>query len=120
MFRDTNIVRALDPAVLLRVGIGLTFLYAGAVALVDPATWISFVPAWFPIPPEIFITVYGACLTALAAVLIAGRWLPVASLLAVLHLAALLLGYGIDDATFQSFGLMFAALALLVLSLRAE
>lgn len=110
-------LETLSPALVLRIGLGLTFLYAGAVALADPGAWASAVPGWVPIPAAALVTAGGLTDLALAILLVSGRWIPVAACLAALFFAAFLLCYGVTDATFQAFGLMFASLALLALSL---
>jgi len=120
MWKRSNFTAMLSPILLLRVGVGLTLLYIGVVAVADPETWALYVPLWVPGPAVSCITVCGVLDLVLAALIIAGRALPLASFLAAFHFAALILGYGVDDATFQSFGLMFASLALFVLSLPEE
>lgn len=112
-------VKTISPIMLLRLGLGLVFLYAGLHALIDPLSWIGFVPQWVGriMPPATFLTIHSIFELALgAALLIFERALPATSLLAALDLAAILLLYGVDDATFRDFGLVMMALALFLLS----
>jgi len=110
--------RTLDPTTLLRVGIGLVYVYAGALSLVDPGTFEMFLPEWLSaaIPAEAFVLGHGILSAALGILLVSGAWIPGTALAVALDLAAILLAYGIDATTFPLIGLMFAALALSALA----
>lgn len=107
----------LSPVLILRFGLGLTFLYAGLYALLDPVAWVGFVPHWVGslMDPNVFLTVHSAFQLVLSAAFLFGVFLPASSLIAFLDLVAILLFYGLDDLTFRDFGLAFAALALFTL-----
>jgi uncharacterized membrane protein YphA (DoxX/SURF4 family) len=112
----------LSPAFLLRIGLGLTLIYAGLHIFLDPAAWIGFVPAWLAnlIDPQTFLSIHAGFELVLGALLIAGIFVPAASLLVFLDFASILVFYGVNDITFRDFGLTLAALALFTISTKRE
>ncbi len=110
--------KKLSPALILRIGLGLVFIYAGAHQIADPGSWAGFVPAWLGglISPLTFIYIHGAFELALGLGIIIGFFLPVLSLLAALDFFSILIFFGVDDVTFRDFGLLMSALALLFLT----
>lgn len=120
MFKRSTIEQILNPSVLLRVGLGLVFVHAGVLAVMDTETFVRFVPVWLAqvLLADTFVVTHGILSLALGTVFLVGAWTPAAALVAALDFAGILLGYGIDEVTFVLFGLMFASLALLVLSLK--
>ena len=113
-------IKKLTPEFVLRIGVGLTFLYAGLHVAFDPTSWIGFVPHWLGtiINPYLFLTIHGIVEIILGALILSGFFIPIASLLAFLDLFSILVFYGVDDTTFRDFGLMMAVLALFLLSRR--
>lgn len=100
----------------LRVGLGLVFLYAATASLQDPTNWVGFVPSFVGVlmPRESFLFVHSLFELALGVALIVGKWLPVLSTLAFLLFLGILMFFGINDVTFRDFGLASMALALFV------
>jgi uncharacterized membrane protein YphA (DoxX/SURF4 family) len=109
----------LSPILILRVGLGLTLLYASLHMLFDATSWLGFVPQWMGsiIHPRTFLVIHSLFELVLSAFLIWDFFLPTASLLAFLDFASILLFYGVDDLTFRDFGLTMAALALFALAI---
>lgn len=112
---DKNKNRAV---LLLRVGLGLTFIYAGLNILIDASAWLGFVPHWLKkiINPETFLFWHGLGEVGLGVLILIGFFLPLVSLIAFFDLTAILIFYGIDLISFRDFGLLTAALALAVLT----
>jgi uncharacterized membrane protein YphA (DoxX/SURF4 family) len=110
-------IAKLKPALALRIGLGLTFIYAGIMSFLAPENWIGFVPQWIGsiIDPMIFLQIHAGFEIVLGLALLVGLWLPLVALLAFLDIFAILLFYGIDEVTFRDFGLLMAALALYLL-----
>src|SRR3990172_10730751 len=69
---------------ILRIGLGLVFLYAGTAAMQDPTSWIGFVPQFVQtvIPRETFLFFHSVFQIGLGAGLIIGAWIPILSILA--------------------------------------
>ena len=106
--------KKLSPVLLLRIGLGLVFIYAGAHSIADPGAWTGFVPGWLGnvLNPVTFVYIHGAFELALGLGIIIGLFLPVLSFLAFLDFFAILVFFGVDDVTFRDFGLLMSALAL--------
>ncbi|MGC9603608.1 MAG: DoxX family membrane protein [Minisyncoccia bacterium] len=112
----------LSPVLILRFGLGLTFLYASLHMLFDPASWVGFIPQWVGgiIAPNVFLLIHSIFELLVSVLLLLGIFLPAVSFLAFLDFVAILLLYGVDDLTFRDFGLALAALALFALSLKGR
>lgn len=120
---NNRYIKTVTPTVLLRLGLGLVFLYAGLHALIDPQSWIGFVPFWISkiMPASTFLTAHSIFELLLGGILLLGKWkLPAAAMIAALDLAAILFLYGVDDVTFRDFGLVMMALALFLLAQKTE
>ncbi|HXF44321.1 MAG TPA: DoxX family membrane protein [Candidatus Paceibacterota bacterium] len=109
---------ALNPILILRLGLGLTFVYAGASSLSNPSSWIGYVPEWtgFIAPAGTLLALHGVFELLIGLALAAGFYLPAASLVAFLDIGLILVLYGVDDVTFRDFGLLMSSLALFILS----
>jgi len=114
---------------LLRVGLALSFLYAGFSGLLNPSSWVGFFPfnpsSWvgfFPFflrkifDPQILLFVFSVYEIILALVLLWGRYtLFSASLSALTLFFIIILNLAILDIVFRDIGLFFASLALVFL-----
>ncbi|MDP3725165.1 MAG: DoxX family protein [Nanoarchaeota archaeon] len=128
MLRASNFKKHITPELALRIGLGGVFLYAGINSLLNPTAWIGFIPQWInniPLFPElvegiqfreIVLMLHGAFEIVLALALLLGFWKRLASLLAFLSIAGMLIFYGVDDVSFRDFGLLAMAYALLLLT----
>lgn len=112
----------LTPMFVLRIGLGLTLIYAGAHILSDTVTWVEFIPPWLYklISPSLFLTIHGIEELILGVLLLAGIFLPAVSILTFLDMLSIVIFYGVDDISFRDFGLMMAALALFLLTRKRE
>ena len=120
-FRKLGLLGA--DMLVLRLGLGLSLLYAGFDILRSPDTWIGYVPQWVEMlgaSREHFLAVHGIGEIVLGVALISSFWLPVASLLVALDFLSILVFYGIDSVSFRDFGLMMAAFALFLRSLERK
>ncbi len=107
-----------SPELALRLGLGLTFIYAATQGLLDPQAWVGFVPHWVGalMPISSFLTIHSIFELLLGIAILVGLWLPASSLIAFADILAILVFYGVDDLTFRDFGLMLSALALFLLT----
>lgn len=110
-------MKKITPDLLLRLGLGLTLLYAGINSILNPDSWIGFVPDWTEkiISKEIFLTTHGIFEILLATTLITGFQKKISALLAFFSFASIIIFYGIDEITFRDLGLLFSALALFLI-----
>jgi len=117
MFHSSKENMKLSPVFILRIGLGLTLLYASLHMFLDPAAWTPFIPHWVGaiVNPQIFLAIHSVFELILGVLLLCGWLLPGASLLVFLDFVSILIFYGVDDLTFRDFGLVMAALALFVI-----
>lgn len=112
-------VKKINPALVLRVGIGGTLVYAGTSILVNTQNWIGFVPRWLTdfsgISVETLLIIHGVFELILGLFLIFGFFLKISSLLSFFDFFSIIVLAGIDLVTFRDFGLLMAALALFIL-----
>lgn len=100
----------------LRLGLGLVFLWIGIDILRHPDLWLGFVPESLPfgIPRAVALQMNGF-LDILLGILLMVRILPkTAAALAVLHLVGILVTQGINAILIRDVGLLGGALALLL------
>ena len=102
----------------LRVGLAITFLWIGVLIFQDPVGWAGFIRPWaadilLASPEKVIIAT--AVLDILIGFLLLVDFLTFwASLLASLHLVAVLAVSGIDAITVRDIGLLAGALALVI------
>ena len=59
------LLKKIQPEWVLRLGLGLTFLYSGADLFYHPENWLGFIPVWFTesvgtiLPAGVFLRVQG-------------------------------------------------------------
>lgn len=114
------------PEWVLRVGLGVMYIYSGLNIFSNPSAWHSFVPQWFEMlwnnigPIEIFLKIQGLGELMLGLLFLAWfsgkRGVFFASLLASLEIFLILLFVGVDLVTFRDIGVFSAALSLLIIS----
>lgn len=101
---------------LLRLGLGITFLWTGWMIVTEPTAWANFLPPsfrpWLPLSPEAMTRAIGGFDILLGFWLFADRLLWLAGLVASLHLLGILIVVGVDAITVRDIGLLGAALAL--------
>ncbi|MAF80352.1 hypothetical protein CL629_04740 [bacterium] len=109
----------IKPELVLRIGLAGTFLYAGLNSILNPTSWIGFIPQWINSIPlltrELFLTIHGMFEIILAIALLVGIYKKLAALLAFLSIGVIVIFSGIDDVTFRDFGLLGASYALMLL-----
>lgn len=111
-------IKTLNPFMILRFGLGITFLLIGISIWQEPELWGSFLQPWAASlagGPTITTMMFVAILDiALGILLIIGLWTEIVALIAALHLLSIIIGFGYNDIAVRDFGLLTAALALSV------
>lgn len=100
---------------LLRLGLGIVFLWIGIDILRHPDVWLRFVPESLPfgIPQQVGLQINGFFDILLGILLIVRVFPKITLTLAALHLAGILLTHGVDAITIRDAGLLGGVLALL-------
>ncbi|MEX1997356.1 MAG: hypothetical protein WEA04_01635 [Candidatus Andersenbacteria bacterium] len=100
---------------LLRLGLGLTFLWIGIDMWRHPDMWIGYLPTSLPLgmSREDGLKLTALLDVAIGILLIVNKFPRATALLASLHLAGILIIHGIDAVTIRDVGLFGLSLALL-------
>lgn len=116
-----------SPGLVLRLGLGLTYLYSGFQLFSQPGLWRSFLPIWYAnfidgiLPVETYLRLQGVTEVVMGLLFLAwfsGGWgVRIAAAYMVLEMAFILAFTGIDLITFRDIGLLAAALALLIITI---
>ena len=104
---------------LLRVGLASVFLYAAVAAFLDPAAWIGFLPSWIRsvMPMGTVLFLFSSYEVLLALWLLSNKKVIYAAGLSALTLLAIIAQNILAlDLVFRDVAILFAALALGVLS----
>jgi len=105
----------------LRIGIVTTLFYAAIASFLNPLAWIGFIPSWIEviISREIFLSVYSAYEIILGIWLLSNKKIFYASILSALTMFVIVVfNLGAFDIVFRDIAILFAAIALVVLSYR--
>ena len=103
---------------LLRVGVSITLLYAATAALLDPTSWIGFMPLWISkiLPAAPLLTAFSIFELLLGLWLISGKYPKLSGLIAALTLAAITtVNITALDIVFRDIGLLAMCLAIITL-----
>ena len=103
----------------LRIGLAFVFLYAAIAAFLSPNNWVGFLPVWLEniAPRETLLTLFSSFEIILAAWLLWGKHLFYAAALSTLTILGIIItSLNLLDITFRDVGLLFAGLALIMLS----
>jgi len=125
-FLILNFLHRFNPEWALRLGLGLMYLYSGYDLFYNPQHWYGFMPKWLSrsITPimsvESYLRLQGVGEFIIGLLFLAwfsGKLgVKIATVLATLEMALIVLVVGIDPITFRDIGLLGAASALLILS----
>lgn len=100
---------------ILRIGLGLIFLYFSIQQMMNPEAWASFVPQWIEEnivsanKAVIFNSIFELCFGIL---LILGLYTRVTALLLGIHLLVISFSIGFNPVGVRDFGLAIASLSL--------
>mgnify|MGYP001601086166 CR=1 len=125
-----NFVSKVKPEWPLRLGLGFMYIYSGYDLFYHPTSWYWAIPKWFSqivtsiATLELYLQLQGVGEFIMGCLLLAWflgrRWLQVVSVLAVIEFAGILIFTGIGPITFRDIGLLGAALALFIISLKSD
>jgi len=99
----------------LRIGLGLVFLYFGLNQLIEPTRWVDLIPETFTkfIDPKIIIYLNGIFDILIAFFLFCGIFIKIISILGFIHLIGVsLFSLGFTPSGIRDLGLAFAILSL--------
>lgn len=103
---------------ILRVGVGISFLWIGILILRDPLGWGQLILPWAAhlIPGSLTLAMQQTAVLdiIIGFLLIIGVWTWLAGLIGALHLIVVLVTTGISDITCRDIGLLAAAIAIML------
>jgi len=103
---------------ILRVGLSIAFLYAGISALLNPTSWLGFIPSWLrdTIPTTIFLPLHASFDLIVGVWLLSGKRSFYAAAIAGVELfAIILLNLGALEIVFRDISLLFSTFALMII-----
>ena len=104
----------------LRVGLGITFLWIGALILQNPEAWGGFIQPWAKnlMPVSVVTAMRGTGILDLliGMMLISNALVWVAALVGAIHLVMVLATTGLNPVTVRDIGLLGAAIALTMMT----
>ena len=105
---------------ILRIGIGITFLWIGILIVQNPAAWGGYIQPWalklIPVPVAQLMLGTGILDIILGVLLILNILTWLAGLVAAAHLAVVLVTSGINAITVRDIGLLAAAISITLTS----
>lgn len=103
---------------IVRVGLGITFVWIGILIIKDPQSWGGYLQPWAVrlLPAGIEQIMVGTAIfdIAVGVLLLIDSFTWVAALLGALHLTSVLAVSGITDITIRDIGLLAAAAAVMI------
>ena len=103
---------------ILRLGIGIVFLFFGVDKFIHPEVWINWVSPrllyYFPFPQEVFIYLDGGLEAIIGVMLILGFYTRIFALIASLLIVGILATVGITDVTLRDVAILAGALSLVL------
>lgn len=105
---------------IVRVGMGITFLWIGILILRDPAGWGGFLQPWalklLIMPVEQIMMTTAVLDIILGLLFLVDTWTFLAAFIASAHLIVVLITTGINEVTVRDIGLLGATIALAIAS----
>lgn len=109
---------------LKRITLGITFIWVSVMIFQEPVFWSGFIDPWatnlIPFDLETMMKMTAGLDLLIGLLLIADKWTWIVSLIASLHLLAILVVSGIDTVTVRDIGLLGASAALTLVSVPAK
>jgi uncharacterized membrane protein YphA (DoxX/SURF4 family) len=100
---------------MLRIGLSIVFLYFGISQLINPESFIGWLPkevSLLPIPPRAFVVLNGGFEVFFGTMLLIGIFRKLSALLLGTHLFFITLSIGFTEIGIRDLGLSLAALSL--------
>ena len=107
----------------LRIGLAISFIYAGIAEFLNPEAWIGFIPSFARsiIPAAALLHIHSAFNVLLGLWLISNKKVFYAAILACLAMVAIIFfNYSALDIVFRDVAIFFAAVALASLTYREK
>jgi uncharacterized membrane protein YphA (DoxX/SURF4 family) len=100
---------------LVRIAMALVFLWFGVSQVLDPASWLGYLPSWasvFPVSANTFILIAGISQSIIGFGLLLGLFTRWMAILGVLHLVPIILSVGYNEIMIRDLGLLLATISI--------
>ncbi len=97
---------------ILRIGLGIVFLWFGVTSILQPEIWSSLVPSLIPISGNTVIIIMAIFQVLMAILLIIGLFTRLASLLLAISMIPIIMSLGYNDIAVRDLGIFTALLSL--------
>jgi len=104
---------------LIRIGLAMSFLYAATAALLDPSSWIGFLPAWIKmlVPAEVALFTFSIFQSLLALWLLSGWRTFIAAIISAGFIFLIIVqNLGALDIIFRDLAILCSTIALALLA----
>lgn len=102
------------PSLVLRIGLGIVFLYFGFTQAINPINWTSYVPEFLTniISANSLVLVNGIVEISLGIMMLIGLYVRFASIILSLHLFFITFSIGFNPTGIRDLGLAIATLVI--------
>jgi len=102
--------------ILARYGVGIVFFLFGILQLINPQSWVSWLPEFIVnnFDPVTFIYVNGIFDLVIGAFLLVGFLTRIVALLGIFHLLGVIFSLGFNDISIRDFGLLLVLVSVLL------
>lgn len=111
-------IRDINPWLILRIGLFLTFIWVGYLVLREPLVWGSYINKWvlefIPLDIKRFMMITGIVDILIGVSFLHRRTVFLASVFGSLHLASILLVSGVNEATVRDIGLLGGTISIFI------
>lgn len=101
----------------LRISLGILFLFFGIDKLINPNSWIGWVPRWIwgVMDIDFFILSQGILEALIGALLVGGLFTRIVAAIASILMLLIIVSIGFNDIAIRDIGLLGASLSLILL-----
>lgn len=109
LFVNMNIERTI-----LRIGLGLVILWFGVEQILNPNSWIGYVPLWLDslLTATVVVYINGGFEIIASLLLIFNRFVKLSSLLLSIHLVLIIIELGYNATAIRDIGILVGLIAL--------
>ena len=97
---------------IIRYGVALVFLIFGVWQLIDPASWLGYVPPFVPLDTMVAVYLNGLVDVILGIMLALGFFTRIVAIVAAVHLIAISVVLGFNDVAVRDYGLVIVLVGI--------
>lgn len=106
----------MKASTVLRLSLGVTFLWIGIMIVKDPVSWVGFLQDWFvkllPFSPTLLLTLTGYLDIVLGGLFLLNFFTPYIGIIGTIHMALILISSGVNETTVRDIAIGGACFSL--------